>query len=193
MKPGLNLSLKFVKESKATEIMMPLEFENHISLALGENYARDLPNAIKDLELKDVQHLFLRYLTVLKKKCGANIKSADSFLMDQIEDTIVRTRNYINRAKSVSEVCFIMIAALGEINFRTLGVALRLDQNYHYSIHYSQSIRQKADLICDYIQDRASELYEEINTKRTVLRNDEKFITWIKSDEKFSEIYLKLF
>lgn len=104
--------------------MIPFEFENHMLLALGDNYARDIPNSISDFELKDARRLFSRYLTVLKKRCRANIESADSFLMNQIEDTIIITQDNIKRAKSVSELCFIMIAALGEINFRILGAGL---------------------------------------------------------------------
>lgn len=209
MEQEKRISVKYVKNStsKDTRDMIPLEFENHMLQILGTR-AQDLPNHIEDFELREAKNLFLRYFDVLKRTYIANIKATNSFLMNQIEDIILITQSDIRAAKSMSALCLLTISTLGELNFRTLGGMLDniprsnkrtrirnqdLELNRHYSIHYSQSISQRANLICDHIQNNMPELYEKIRKMRVQLKCDEKFIKWIKSDENYSKIYLELF
>lgn len=193
----LNLSLVCTKNPDGPQNnMIPFEFENHMFQVLGY-CVKDMPNSINDLELREIKHLFSKYLNVLKRTYCANIKSANRLLMMEIEDTITIKQNEVRKAKSMNAAYLLMITALGELNFIALGGMLSnipTESNRYYSIFYSQNICQRANLICDYIREREPrELYEEVRKMRTEIRNDDKFIDWIKSDERLSPIYLKLF
>lgn len=193
----LNLSLVCTESHGEPQTdMIPFEFENHMLQVLGD-CARDMPNSIDDLELREMKYLFLKYLNILKRTYSANIKSANKLLMMEIEDMITIKQDEIRKTKSMSAIYLLMITTLGELNYIALGGMLSTiptESNRYYSIFYSQNLCQRANLICDYIRERETrELYEEVRKMRTKIRDDDKFIDWIKSDERLSPIYLKLF
>ena len=63
----LNLSLVCTESHGEPQTdMIPFEFENHMLQVLGD-CARDMPNSIDDLELREMKYLFLKYLNILKR------------------------------------------------------------------------------------------------------------------------------
>ena len=113
----LNLFLVCTKNhDEPQKNMIPFEFENHMLQVLGD-CAKDMPNSIDDLELREIKYLFSKYLNILKRTYCANIKSANRILMMEIEDMIAIKQNEVCKAKSMNAAYLLMITTLGELNF----------------------------------------------------------------------------
>lgn len=203
----VSLAIEYVDNPQPKPDMVPFEFEILMQSVLG-HYADGLPNEINNFTLTELKKLFSNYLHTFGRAFIVNHKSAGQFLIDSIKDCLDSANNRIQLSKSKIEICFIMIAVLGEINFKMLGgipdntpggwpkPQIRNNDlllNQYYSVHYSQDSSQKANLICDYVKLCMPELFEEIQQKRNSIKNDDKFIGWIKENEEYSKIYLNLF
>nr|WP_325204471.1 hypothetical protein [uncultured Oscillibacter sp.] len=197
--------IRRIPETQPQPVQIPFEFEEHMLSVLGD-VATDLPNQISDLGLRDAKKYFSRYLDILKMTFDVNVGASNRFLVDQIEDIVVISKSKIKEIPSTEALCLLMISVLGELNFRTLGGMLNnrpkgykktriqkqdLELDRYYTICYSQTFHQKANLLCDYIQENESQLFESVKSKRAGIKDDEKFIIWMKGN--YPEIYLRLF